>query len=252
MKKLEKYLNNGREDLRLWQKNWFFAATLFVVVLNIVLFAALGGKWHIDTDNLYSASDNAQGLYGVKSHWNDCLYFKSLLQVFLSAFSHFNWQHTLLNMLCFLVCGIYLERKIGSVKLVSLVACFAFFCNSAVAANNDSINFYGFSCVNYAIYAYILVDYIFCALSKNTRNKLNVIYGGIMLGLIYFSACFNGGTQNVSFTWYPYDAFHNLGHYTGYFTGLIISTFLCGTQYLAERRKRVAKCLSAIEGITHD
>lgn len=61
MKKLEKYLNNGREDLRLWQKNWFFAATLFVVVLNIVLFAALGGKWHIDTDNLYSASDNAQG-----------------------------------------------------------------------------------------------------------------------------------------------------------------------------------------------
>lgn len=231
-----KFMNNNRDGLKWWQRNWFFATTVFVVLLNVILFAALGRSWHIDTDNSYNDSQLAQGFFGPKSHWHDCLYFLSLIQVFLASFSHITLQHVLLNMLCFFICGIYLERKLGSVKFFSLIIGFAFFGGCAVAANNNSIAFYGFSGVNFALYAYILVEYLFCVIPKNKRNKLDTIYGGVMLGLIYFAMCFNGGTQNVGFSWYPHDAFYNLAHYTSYFVGLIIATFLCTSKYLTERK----------------
>lgn len=240
MHRFLKFINNGRTKLKWWQRNYFFVVTLLIVLLNIILFAALGSSWHIETDNMYSFIESPTGYPSHKSHWNDCLYFSNLLQTFLASFSHFNWQHTLLNMLCFFICGIYLERKLGSVKFLLLVICFSFFGNCAVAANNDSINFYGFSGVNYALYAYILVDYLFSVIPKENRNKLNVIYGAIMLGLIYFAACFNGGTQKVGFSWYPYDAVHNLGHYTSYFVGSIIAIFLCATRYYNEKKLKNA------------
>lgn len=236
MKRFLKFINNNRNDLTWWRRNFFFAATVFVALLVIILHASLGSRWHIETDNGYLYEQIMQGFSGSKAHWTDGLYFKSLVQVFLAAFSHSNWQHALLNMLCFFICGIYLERKLGSVKFFSLVLCFAFFGDCAVAANNNSIEFYGFSGVNFALYAYVLIDYLFCVIPKERRNKLDTIYGGIMLGLIYFAMCFNGGTARVSFTWYPHDAFYNLGHYTSYFVGLIIATFLCATSYVNGRK----------------
>lgn len=217
-----KYLDNGRKDLSWWQRNWFFATTVFIVLINIILYAGLGG-WEIPFD------DNR--------HWHDCLFFTNLVHVFFSAYSHSNWQHTLLNMLCFLVCGLYLERKMGSIKFFLLIMAFSLFGNNAVAANNNGLYFHGFSGVNYAIYAYILVEYLFCAISKSKRNKFDLIYGGVMLGLIYFAMCFNGGTQDVSFSWYPYDAMYNLGHYTSYFVGIIIASVLCTYQYILEKKQ---------------
>lgn len=224
MNAVMRFINNDRKDLKPWNKNMFFATTLFIVLLCIILHAALGSCWSIATDNeITDLSQIAAGFGGRKSHWHDTLYFSSLVQVFFAAFSHFNWQHVLLNMLCFAVCGVYLERKLGSLKFFALIICFAFFGGCAVAANNNSINSYGYSGVNYALYAYILVDYLFMAVPKTSRKKFDLIYGGIMLALIYFAACFKGGTTDFSFTWYPYDAFNNLGHYTSYLTGIIIT-----------------------------
>ena len=205
-----KILNNNRKNVSLWASNLFFVTTLFIVLLNIILYSSLG-SWEIPLGN---------HSYG---HWSDCLYFTNLLHVFCSAFSHANWQHTLLNMLCFFICGIYLERKIGSFIFFLLIMAFALFEGSATAANNDSIAFHGFSGVNYAIYAYILVDFLFCVIPKSKRNKYDLIYGGIMLGLIYIAACFNGGTQRFGFSWYPYDAMYNMGHYTSFFVGFVMS-----------------------------
>ncbi|MDE6618151.1 MAG: rhomboid family intramembrane serine protease [Clostridiales bacterium] len=221
MNKFTMIIDNNRKDLKWWQRNWIFATTVFTVLLCIIVYSS--GDVGIDID--------------FDSHWHDCLYFKGLLHVFLSAYYHANWQHVLLNMLCFFICGIYLERKMGSIFLLLLIFAFSLFGNSAVAANNGSLWFRGFSGVNYAIYAYILVDYLFCVIPKSKRNKLNIIYGGIMLGLIYFAACFNGGTQKVSFSWYPYDAMNNLGHYTSYFVGLIIATVLCTFKYLLDKKQ---------------
>lgn len=215
-----------RENPNRWERNWFFAATVSVVLLNVILFAALG-SWQLKID--------------YNRHWNDCLFFKNLLQTFLTSFAHLNWQHTLLNMLCFLICGAYLERKLGSVKLFALVVVFAFFGGCAVAANNNSINFIGYSGINYALYAYVAVDYLFCALPKNRRNKPDLIIGGVMLGLIYFAMCFNGGTAHVGFDWYPHDLLFNLGHYTSYFVGILISVYLCATKYIAVKRQTAAQ-----------
>ncbi|MDE6200805.1 MAG: rhomboid family intramembrane serine protease [Clostridiales bacterium] len=222
MNKFTMIINNNRKDLKWWQHNWVFATTVFFVLLCIIIHSTQGDLG-IDID--------------FNNHWHDCLYFKGLLRVFLSSFFHANWQHVLLNMLCFFICGIYLERKIGSIYFLLLILAFSLFGNSAVSANHGSLWFRGFSGVNYAIYAYILVDYLFCVIPKTKRNKLNIIYGGVMLGLIYFAACFNGGTQKVSFSWYPYDAMHNLAHYTSYFAGLIIATVLCTFRYLLEKKQ---------------
>lgn len=231
MDKIFKFLNNGKTDVKAPWRNWFFATTVAIVLLNVILYAALGGEWH-------QVSGNYDAMYG---HWHDTLFFTNLLQTFLSAFSHANWQHTLLNMLCFAVCGIYLERKLGSVKLFGLVMCFAFFGGCATAANDNSISFHGFSGVNYAIYAYVLVDYLFCVLPRDgAKSKVDIISGGVMLALIYWAACFNGGVERFSFSWYPYDAMTNLGHYTSYFVGLIISVFLCTTRYVTENKLKAA------------
>lgn len=221
MNKFSMIIDNNRKDLKWWQRNWVFVTTVFIVLLCIIIHSTHGDLFDIDYNN----------------HWHDSVYFKGLLHVFLSAYYHANWQHVLLNMLCFFICGIYLERKMGSIYFFLLIMSFSLFGNSAVAANHGSLWFRGFSGVNYAIYAYILVDYLFCAIPKSKRNKLNLIYGGIMLGLIYFAACFNGGTQEVSFSLYPYDALYNLGHYTSYFFGLIIATVLCTFRYILEKKQ---------------
>ncbi|MDE6356816.1 MAG: rhomboid family intramembrane serine protease [Clostridia bacterium] len=213
MKFLTAFLNNGRKNLKWHERNLFFAATLLIIILNIVLYAALGGSWKINTQ--------------VSSpRWNAFLYFKALIQTFLNAFLHFNWQHTLLNMLCFAVCGIYLERKTGTLNFFLLILGFAFFTSCAVAANNESINFRGFSGVNFALYSYIILDYLFCTIPKNKRTRLNTVYGGVMLALVYLAMCFSGGTSKFTFSWYPYDLFYNLGHYTSFFSGAIITLSL--------------------------
>lgn len=81
---------------------------------------------------------------------------------------------------------------------------------------------HGFSGVNYALYAFVIIDYIFYIFKKD-KGKANVIYGAIVIGLIYLAMCYNGGTTGFGFNWYPYDLINNMGHYTGFLAGLIIS-----------------------------
>ena len=90
------------------------------------------------------------------------------------------------------------------------------------AAAKGDFYFYGYSGVNYALYAYVIIDYLF-SLTKSRRNKTDLIFGGIVIALIYFAMCFSGGTSTVSFAPYPYDLLHNLGHGTGFFTGTIVA-----------------------------
>ncbi|MDR0461881.1 MAG: rhomboid family intramembrane serine protease [Christensenellaceae bacterium] len=187
--------------------NWFFIGTILVIVVNILLFAVLGGSW-------------AYRVRGDGSwHWESVLYFDPMIRSFLKSFTHFNWQHVLLNMLCFVVCGFYLERKIGSVKFVLLVLVMAFFTSMTVSTNNASAGWQGFSGVNYGLYAYIIVDFLF---SIKSSGKFNMLFGGVVLGLIYFAMCFNGGTESFGFEFYPYDLFNNLGHYSSAVAGLVL------------------------------
>jgi membrane associated rhomboid family serine protease len=123
-----------------------------------------------------------------------------------------------------LVAGTYVERKIGTVNILVLVASFAFFCGCAVAANHSGTSV-GFSGVNYAFYAYIIIDYVFMFIDKK-QTKANTIYGAIVLALIYLATCFCGGTSSFSFKIYPYDLLNNMGHYTSFLTGAILTLLL--------------------------
>ena len=93
------------------------------------------------------------------------------------------------------------------------------------------LNFHGASGLVYSCYAYVLIDYLFVFMQKDKRNKTNVIFGAIMLILIYFAMCFNGGTQTFGFEWYPYDLMYNAGHYYSFVAGAIVSLMIQISQF---------------------
>ena len=79
--------------------------------------------------------------------------------------------------------------------------------------------------MNYALYGYIIIDYIFLLFRKEKRGVFNVAAGAVILGLIYFAMCFSGGTSQISFAWYPYDLLHNIGHASGFFVGILFGLY---------------------------
>ena len=190
-------------------KNFFFAGTLFVVSINFFVY------FFCNTPNELISQNN----------WNSVLSFKNLLVHFISAFKHSNLQHLLLNSLCFLIAGGYVERKYGSIGLLFLVFIFTLFGESMVTANHSGTGGRGFSGVNYSFYAYIIVDFIF-TIKDIRQDKIELILSLIILGLIYLACCFCGGTETIAFKFYPYDLIHNLGHYTAFLSGLILSLLI--------------------------
>ena len=207
-----KFIDSPKKRLAWYSRNYFYIATVAVVVTNIALYACLGNSW-----------TSAFGISPVD--WTNSFDFEHILRCFLNNFSHANWQHVLLNMLCFFVAGLYLERKTGSLGLLGLVLSIAILQGCVCAAADGDMGFHGYSGVNYALYAYILIDYLF-SLGTARRNKTDLIFGGVVLALIYFAMCFNGGTSEVSFAVYPYDLLHNLGHGTGFFCGAIVALLI--------------------------
>lgn len=208
-----KIIDDNSKKVRWWNRNYFFAGTILVVLINILIHA-------IDPDHKWFHD------WRVYSYWGSELSFDNLNKQFISAFLHSNWQHALLNMLCFLICGAWVERRKGTFELLGLVFVMAWVAGAFIGANDLSTGSVGYSGVNYAFYAYAIIDYCFLLLRKETRTKLNVISGAVLIALIYFAACFDGGTETVSFRWYPYDFMHNMGHYSAFFGGVILSITL--------------------------
>ncbi|MDE6791413.1 MAG: rhomboid family intramembrane serine protease [Clostridia bacterium] len=225
--KFAKLFDDEDKKITHWNRNWFFASTLFVIVVNLLIFF-FANDWQFKAFPTWS---------GYQNHWTDVLYFTPTLCSFFSSFSHANVQHVCLNMLCFLIAGAYIERKYGSISLFVTVILAAYFTAIAINSNALSANSHGFSGVNYFLYAYIIVDFIFSFITKK-RNKLTTIIGGIVIGLIYLAACFNGGTARFSFSWYPYDLLHNIGHYSSFLIGLVCTLVLKLVQLKAHKQAR--------------
>ena len=224
-----KFIDSPKKRLAWYSRNYFYIATVAVVVTNIALYACLGNSWTF-----------AFGNGSVR--WERSFDFQRIWRCFLNNFSHGTWQHALLNMLCFFIAGLYLERKTGSLGLSGLVLSLAVLQGCVCAAAKGDLGFYGFSGVNYALYAYIAIDYLF-SFTKSRRNKTDLIFGGIVLALIYLAMCFSGGTATVSFKPYPYDLLHNLGHGTGFFCGAIVA-LLVQLPMAAARRSAKESALS--------
>ena len=106
-----------------------------------------------------------------------------------------------------------------------------------VTAVHGSYAYHGFSGVNYSLYAYAIIDYIFL-FQKETRTRENVVSGAILMALIYFAACFDGGVSQVSFRFYPYDFLHNVGHYSSFIAGLIIALVVQSVKIFSRFEKK--------------
>lgn len=219
-----KFIDDKSKNLKWWNRNYFFVGTIIVILLNILLFTLFPGKAPV--------SIGCDGKY----HWHDVFYFYPTIDAFFSAFGHINWQHVLLNMLCFGVAGLYLERKKGSLGLIIYVILGAYFSGIACVTNNLSVSGIGFSGVNYFNYAVIIIDYLF-SFRHELRNKTNIILGGIVVAFIYLAMCFNGETTGFSFELYPYDLMTNIAHYSGFVVGLILALIIQTTRLLASRQK---------------
>ncbi len=199
-------INDKRKNLTKLNKNYLFVVTVFFTALLISLFLVFGF-------NL--------GSYSVRPNWTK-FSVNNLLQAIVNSFSHGNLQHCLLNTLCFFTAGIYLERKMGSFNFLIFLALEIVFTGFASATNDISLGWYGFSGANYGLYGFIIFEYISTLLFREKRDKYNIIYGAVMLGLIYFAMCFSGGTTSFVFEIYPYDLLNNLGHASGFVVGIFL------------------------------
>ena len=125
-----KLIDSPKKRLAWYSRNYFYAATIAVVLTNILLYALLDYYW--------------EGAYG-NGHvsWGKSFDFERILRCFLNNFSHGNWQHVLLNMLCFFVAGLYLERKTGSLGLLGLVLSVAVLEGCVCTAANGGMGFRG-------------------------------------------------------------------------------------------------------------
>ena len=210
-----KVIDDGTKKLTAWNRNYFFVVTVLITALCITLHACLGPKWSV------KFLKDIDGIYVTKSFFN--------------SFAHVNWQHCLLNMLCFFICGCWLERRYGSLRY-SLLLFFTIFSTSWATSGSWGVNVVGYSAVNYGLYAYTIVDFIF-SLQKSKRNLSNTIGGSVMMALIYFAMCFNGGTERVSFELYPYDLFNNYSHYVGFLVMLLVAIIVHIARYLESHNK---------------
>ena len=218
-----KFFDDKNKKLTWWNRNYFYVGTIVIILINVFLFLVLGNSWE---DGIISVDQ-----FG---HWGDPFYLNSTIASFLNAFSHANLQHVLLNMLCFSVCGIYLERKTGTFGIFGLVIFSAFISGIAVTCNDLSVSWHGFSGVNYFLYAYIIFDFLFC-LKKEKKNKSNIILGSIVLLFIYVAMCFSEGVSGFGFKIYPYDLIYNMGHYSSFLIGCVMALFKNIVEITAEK-----------------
>ena len=208
-----KFFDDSSKKTKWWNRNYFFAGTIVVIIINIILYAKCGNSWEGGTVKIDDMG-----------HWGDVFYFNPTIMTFLNAFSHANWQHVLLNMLCFAIVGLYVERKIGTFGIVGFVVFSAYVCGVAVTANDLSVGWHGFSGVNYFLYAYVILDYVF-SFRKSKRNLINTVLGASVIAVIYVAMCFCSGVSGFEFEFYPYDLMHNMGHYSAFLMGIAIGLF---------------------------
>ena len=158
---IENLVNDNTKKITRLNFNYFFSATVFIILLNIILQAANALKYL----NVVVLPD-----------W-DKFSVNNLLQSLFNSYLHFNWQHCLLNMLCFFIAGLYLERKMGSIRFIMFIFILSLFTAFASSTNAVSLNWRGFSGVNYGLYGYIIIEFLFVLFRKNKRTRFNIIMG---------------------------------------------------------------------------
>lgn len=192
------FLNDNKDKSR-FSKNYFFVCTAALIVLNALLFIFGGSGWHTFIDGFESYA-----------------YFYRIIRSCLNCFTYVSARTLALDMLLFAVCGLYLERKTGSTKLLLIISALTFLTATATTANFFSLEWQGFSIVVYGLSAYIIVEYLF-SLPKKGKSRLTVILGASAIAIMYIAMSLDG----TVFWGYPHDLIFDLGHFAGFITGII-------------------------------
>lgn len=211
-----KFFDDKSKTVNWRNRNYFYIGTIFIIVLNILLFVFLGNNFE-------------EGIGG-EHVWNGVFDISNLVRSFVDVFVHGDWAHVLLNMLCFAFCGIYIERKVGTFNFLLMVVGFAFLAGAVTTAARNTVAHYGASGLVYFCYAYVIIDYIFSIIKKDANNKTNLILGGIILFCIYVAMCYCE-ERAFPFVIYPHDFLFNAAHYSSFFAGIIVTIMLKVAKY---------------------
>lgn len=207
-----KFFDDKNKKLKWYNRNYLYFGTILVIAVNILLFVFLGNNFAKDI--------------GGEHIWNGVFDCSNIIRSFVDVFVHGDWQHVLLNMLCFSFCGIYMERKIGTINFILLILGFSFLAGNVTTAARNTVNHYGASGLVYMCYAFVFVDYIFSFANKKQNSKTNIILGAIILFAIYIAMSFDTGAQALEFKFYPHNLIYNAAHYSSFFAGIIVSLMI--------------------------
>lgn len=204
-----KFIDDKNKKINWWNRNYFFTGTIFISVLFIVIFA-IWGNWG---ENLLAEMKNEEDTLNI------------LVRYFYSLGLHYSfsrWSTLLYNILGLVVCGFYLERKIGSLNFILLVIGLG-----ALSSTTDTFPDLYLSISSsfewFVLSGYILIDYIFSLFQKN-RNITNTIIGAVCIVLLYIRLGFyDKADGGIGFSLYPHQILDIISHFAIFMTGVIIS-----------------------------
>lgn len=215
--------DKSKGELHWYNRNYFYAGTVIFIAVNILLFVFLGNDYAKDIGGGYV--------------WNDVFDISNMVRSFVDVFVHGDWSHVLLNMLCFTFCGIYIERKIGTLNFILLYLGFSFLAGNISSAARNTVSHHGASGLIYMCNAYIILDYIFTFIYKEEKNKTNTILGAIIIFCIYLSMSFYVGNTLI-FMVYPHGLIYNIAHWASFFAGIIVTLLIKMGEFKKRRYKR--------------
>lgn len=210
-KKFLSFFDDKSKGEKTWlNRNYFYIGTIGLILLQIILFAALGKGW-------------STRIFDPAATWEN-FRIGNFFNALFGSFDHVGgWDHLLGNMIGLFFAGFYLERKFGTIKFTTLALFLTMFSRlpSFLIIQGVSYSSYGFSSAEYALYAVVILDYLTSLFRKKDRNLTNIIVGIITLIYMYiFSWCY-GGNGFIDVTYYPKGLIENTWHWSGFICGIL-------------------------------
>jgi len=207
-----RFVDDKSKNVNWWNRNYGYIGTVLFILFNVIIFVS---NYHFEIQEVRV--------------WSEF----DLTNIFIAVtnvFEHGSVDHIMHNSLMIIVGGLYVERKTGSLKFLLLILAFSFMGALATSVCAGSLAWRGSSVVWFALWGYILIDYLF-SFQKNKRNKTNIILGAVILVIEYLRSGFydkiGGG---IGWTVEPYQLIYNAGHYSGFIVGMIFALTVCLSQ----------------------
>lgn len=207
-----KFFDDKNKVVTKWNRNYFYLGTILIIAICVILAWQVGFSWHF---NLFDSTAQYSG---------STVNFLNILSPLFSALDHSSWEHVRGNIISFAIMGIYLERKLGTFKFLSLCLVFMFFSPAYGSHMMAGIGHLGMSGVNYSLYAFVFVDFIF-SFKQQRKNPTSLIFGIIAIIYAYVFSMSYAGTGFINVTYYPKNFIEHAGHFSGFVAGILVGLF---------------------------